>query len=211
MVTVLERDLGVRYNPAKRSDDVPLETADVFIHGAVLGDGGICGTLPLVNIAVGRRLGYPLKMVLAHSKKRGIGHVFSRWDAPPCDRFNIESAGRGLSCEPDEYYLSGDFAMSKAEANACGLLKSLTPREELADFLGARALCWDDCGNRPKALEAMVFAHGLWPENAMMRNWIRREMTRWKQELDERKPRGFHTFSRARRSISGSPNGRWSG
>lgn len=61
MITVLQRDLGVRYNPAKSPEDVPLTLEDTFIHGIIQGEGGTCNSLPVVYVAVGRRLGYPLK------------------------------------------------------------------------------------------------------------------------------------------------------
>jgi hypothetical protein len=191
MITVLQRDCGVRYNPAKIGDDVPLDTADVFVHGAIEGEGGLCGTLPVLYVGVGRRLGYPLKLVLAHSKKRGIGHAFARWDDPPRARLNIEASGKGLNCDPDDRYRTGDFEMPKAEEKACGLLKSLTPREELAIFVSYRAKRWMVFGNRPKAVEAFVWSHGLWPENAMIWNWIARTITDWQKEVEARKPPGF--------------------
>ncbi len=34
MITVLQRDLGVRYNPAKIAPDAPFDTADSFLHGS---------------------------------------------------------------------------------------------------------------------------------------------------------------------------------
>jgi hypothetical protein len=63
LVTVLQRDKGVRYNPFKKSSDAPFDTADLFIHGIIQGNGGTCATMPVVYVAVGRRLGYPLKLV----------------------------------------------------------------------------------------------------------------------------------------------------
>src|SRR5688572_3772754 len=42
MITVLQRDLGVRYNPEKIPLDVPLDTEDSFIHGVLHGNGGTC-------------------------------------------------------------------------------------------------------------------------------------------------------------------------
>ena len=62
LVRVVQGKFGVRYNPAKRPPDAPLETADTFIHGALVGEGGTCASLPVVFAAVGRRLGYPLEV-----------------------------------------------------------------------------------------------------------------------------------------------------
>ncbi len=190
MVTHLERDLGIHYNAIKSSPTSELAPDDCFVQGALLGDGGICGTLPLVNIAVGRRLGYPLKLVLAHNKREHVGHAFARWDEP-LERFNVDSAGRGLKRETDEFYLSGQFAMSRQEAAACGFLKSLTPRQELANFLASRAHCLQRAGQRNRSMEAMICAHGIWPEALAIANWLRIEFTKWKKELDVRTPHGF--------------------
>src|SRR5207244_190021 len=85
LVTVLQRDLGLRYHKAEVPEAAEFETADQFIFGAIQGNGGTCATIPIVVIAVGRRLGYPLKLV---STK---GHFFARWDDPSGERFNIEA------------------------------------------------------------------------------------------------------------------------
>ena len=73
LVTVLERDLGVRYNPARVRDPkfqdphciVPdfSDSRDLFIHGILDGPGGTCSSMPVIYTAVGRRLGYPMKLV----------------------------------------------------------------------------------------------------------------------------------------------------
>jgi hypothetical protein len=78
LVTLVSKHHGVRYNSAKIPQDVPLDTTDSFIHGALFGDGGTCASLPVVFTAVGRRLGYPLKLVSTRSGD--IGHLFARWD-----------------------------------------------------------------------------------------------------------------------------------
>src|ERR1051325_1220359 len=40
LVTALQFECGVRYNPAKRDPDVPFEVADSFIFGIIQGEGG---------------------------------------------------------------------------------------------------------------------------------------------------------------------------
>ena len=91
MTTLLWRELGIRYNPAKIPEDVPFDTADTFIYGAVLGEGGTCATLPVVYAAVGRRLGYPIKLVAC------ARHLFARWQGEGGERFNIEVNYTGTS------------------------------------------------------------------------------------------------------------------
>jgi hypothetical protein len=63
MISVLQKVFGVYYNPAKKPIDAPFDTEDIFIHGALVGGGGTCASLPVIYAAVGRRLGYPLKLV----------------------------------------------------------------------------------------------------------------------------------------------------
>jgi len=75
LVTVLQKDLGVRYNPARIRDVDFKRPEDLFIHGMIdSGNGGTCVSMPVLYAAVGHRLGYPLKLVLAKA------HVFVRWD-----------------------------------------------------------------------------------------------------------------------------------
>src|SRR5205085_7410862 len=72
MAVVLYEDFGVRYNPARISAPAPSEdddhfffdSRDVFLHG-LLGStrSGTCSSMPVLYVAIGRRLGYPLKLV----------------------------------------------------------------------------------------------------------------------------------------------------
>jgi hypothetical protein len=151
LITALQRQLGVRFNPAKIPEDAPLEPEDSFIHGVLQGPGGTCATMPVVYIAVGRRLGYPLKLVAASSTT--AGHLFVRWDGGG-ERFNIEAAAQGLVCHPDDYYRQGRYQLPPGtEKHGC-LLRSMTPREALSTFLGERGHCWLDASNLRQALDS---------------------------------------------------------
>ncbi|HUY90806.1 MAG TPA: hypothetical protein VMV10_18875 [Pirellulales bacterium] len=73
MITVLQRSLGVSYNPASMTG--PYNATDSrthFIHGPLTGFGGTCVSLPVLYLAIGRRLNYPLKLVEAKE------HYFAR-------------------------------------------------------------------------------------------------------------------------------------
>ena len=76
MITVLMLDLGVRYHPERIRNVDFARPEDLFLHGLVEGDGGTCCSLPVLYVAIGRRLGYPLKLV------EGPEHLFLRWDDP---------------------------------------------------------------------------------------------------------------------------------
>lgn len=130
LITVLQRDMGVRYNPAKIPEDAPFDTADSFIHGAIQGSGGTCATLPVVYAAVGRRLGYPIKLVSTRGKSSG--HLFARWDDPNTgERLNIEATNQGLSTPTDEYFRSDPHHRydlpPEAEKEGCHLHLENTP------------------------------------------------------------------------------------
>jgi hypothetical protein len=189
MVTVLQRDLGLRYNPDKIPEDAPLDTADVFIHGAVLGNGGTCGSLPVVYVAVGRRLGYPLTLVSA--RREPWGHSFARWDDPKGERFNIEATNQGLNVFPDDYYRTGGYEITPEQEQKGCLLRSKTARQELAGFLAERGFGWLDVGRQRKAVEALGWAFALHPENRMYWNTFSKKLDDWRAELQRLEPPGF--------------------
>jgi hypothetical protein len=58
MITHLQRDLGVRYHPERKADESVFRPEDSFLHGILHGQGGTCGSMPVLYTAVGRRLGY---------------------------------------------------------------------------------------------------------------------------------------------------------
>jgi hypothetical protein len=189
LITVLQRDLGVQYNPAKVDPGNPPSTPDVFLHGAIFGDGGTCASLPILYTAVGRRLGYPLKLVEAVAGD--YGHLFVRWDDPIGERFNIEGTNRGLTTPPDDYYRTGIYSVSPdLERKGC-LLRSLTPRQELSGFLAQRAFLWERAGNLRQAVKAWTWAYGLYPEKFLTWNSLVRLVNGWHERLEARKPPRF--------------------
>ena len=100
LITVLQQDCGVRYNPERIREVDFSDSGDLFLHG-LLGEDrtGTCVSLPVLYVALGRRLGYPLKLVTTN------GHIFARWQSTDGkERFNIEGTNQGLSCFEDAYY-----------------------------------------------------------------------------------------------------------
>src|SRR5207245_2315525 len=68
LATVLQQDCGVHYDPGLVDrDDFFSRPESLFIHGVIQGRGGTCSSLPPVYVAVGRRLGYPLRLAQTHS------------------------------------------------------------------------------------------------------------------------------------------------
>jgi len=158
LVTVLQQDLGVRYNPARIRDVDFTRAEDLFIHGMIAGDnGGTCVSMPVLYAAVGRRLGYPLKLVLAKA------HVFVRWEDAGGERFNIEATNQGMNSFDDEYYKTWPQKMTPAEIAGGVYFKSLGAAEELALFLATRGHCLLDNGRTSEAQIAYAWAHHLAP------------------------------------------------
>jgi hypothetical protein len=190
LVTVLQRDMGVRYNPAKIADDAPVgKLEDVFLHGVIQGPGGTCATLPVVYAAVGRRLGYPIRLVSA--KGDTATHLFCRWEATGGERLNLEASGHGLTCPPDVYYRSGRYRITPEEEEAGVFLKSLTPVMEFAGFLGQRALCCEREGDLRGCVDSFAWASALFPENKFLLNTLKVKVNEWGQRLRARTPPGF--------------------
>ncbi|MBL7221878.1 MAG: hypothetical protein ISS69_17345 [Phycisphaerae bacterium] len=156
LLQVLQEDLGVKYDMTAKDNFAFNDSRVAFIHGMIpakgrtIADtpGGTCTSMPVMYVAVGRHLGYPLKLVTTNA------HIFVRWDGrehpEPAwrERFNIEGAGKGFSSFEDDYYKTWPLKTTDYQVRANRYLISLTPREELAQFLAARGHCASD-NNRP--------------------------------------------------------------
>ena len=166
---VLQEDLGVHYDMHRVTNINFTNSKDLFIHG-MIGDsnGGTCASMPILYAAVGRRLGYPIKLSTTRE------HVFNRWEgmdsANPTwrQRFNFESTGPGFSTFSDDYYKKWPKAVSDFEVKNCGYLRTLTPAEELAEFFADRGHCLLDNGHLHEAQLAYGFAHQLAPDSRLM-------------------------------------------
>lgn len=168
LAVVLSEDCGIHYDPVRKSTPETAQTRDgffsdpdsVFLTG-LLGPErkGTCSSMPVLYVAVGRELGYPLK--LASTK----GHLFVRWEGGG-ERFNIEATGHGLNRFDDVYYRHWPFEITPEEERAEGYLKSMTQVEELAAFLSIRGMCFSEAGKTQQSAEAFQAATGLAPHCA---------------------------------------------
>lgn len=179
LLQVLQEEFSVRYNPDRAADanfqDPKClnpdfrDSRDLFIHGIINGPGGTCASMPVLYVAVGRRLGYPLKLVESR------GHLFFRWDDPLgqrlglSERFNVEGSGFGINSFPDEYYRTWPEPWTAAETAANVYLRSFSPRAELAAFLCTRAECLHDNDRVDEAIQAYQFACALAPNDPRYR------------------------------------------
>jgi len=165
LVVVLAEDFHVHYaadkiaaaGEAGMDDGFFADSRTVFLHGLTGPEHqGTCSSMPVLYVAVGRRLGYPLKLVTTK------GHLFVRWEGGG-ERFNIEATGHGVNRFQDDYYRHWPFEISHSEEVAEGYLKSLTPAEEFAAFLSIRGMCLRQSGRLEEAAEAFAAAALLAP------------------------------------------------
>lgn len=185
LVTVLQQDFKVRYNPDRIHGIDFRDSRDLFIHGLLEEPhAGTCASMPVLYVAVGRRLGYPLKLVLTQ------GHIFARWESPDGrERFNIECASRGMLSFSDEYYKTWPIPITDEQARRQRYLISLGPAEELAVFLDSRGHCLLDNGRIPEARVAYERACRLDPLRPAHRCWL--------NEVDAKKSASVGQFVRA--------------
>jgi hypothetical protein len=162
---VLIEDYEVHYDTQRKAGPLSTQMDDgffaeprsLFLHG-LLGPEriGTCSSLPVLYVAVGRQLGYPLKLVTTK------GHLFVRWEGEG-ERFNVEATGHGLNRFDDDYYRHWPFELGAEEEKAAGYLQSLTPSEELAAFLSVRGMCLREQGRFAEATDTFAAAARLAP------------------------------------------------
>jgi hypothetical protein len=184
MISVLKTKYRVGYSAKWKHvtpetevpDDFGRDSRDQFIHAILDGEGGTCGSLPVLIVAVGRRIGMPLKLVKAYRI------LFIRWDDPKGnwnspdgapnpsqgEVFNIEATGPDVHRLSDAEYRYRWPRAIPAEYLSAGIyLTSLTPEQELAEFLAARAYCLVRNGRIAHGVAAMRWACRLAPHNSL--------------------------------------------
>jgi hypothetical protein len=180
LLQVLQQDLGVKYDMTVADNFAFDDSRVAFIHGMIPGpaqaivdtSGGTCASMPVMYVAVGRRLGYPLRLVTTNS------HIFVRWDGHghpnPAwrERFNIEGSGEGFHSFDDDYYLTWPVPITEHEARVNGHLVSLTPMQELAEFLSARGHCAMDNGQYAFAARCYENAYRYDTRRPAYRSWF---------------------------------------
>ncbi len=173
LVTVLQQDCGVRYNPDRINDPDFTKPGDFFIHGMIpaggpdgtrVVSGGTCVSMPVLYTSVARRLGYPVSLVTTK------GHVFARWEDEN-ERLNIEATGQGLNVYDDEFYTTWPSEITQREIEAFGLLRSLDADEQLALFLASTGHAYHDSGHLPEAIRTYTLASRLDPDNELYRGY----------------------------------------
>jgi hypothetical protein len=169
MEYVFRAQFGIKYDPKVREATAtgkPWTTTDsteIFING-LLGDKrtGTCSSLPTFAIAVGRRLGYPLHLILVPN------HTLYRWDDGK-EVFNLQPHEAGSEVKPDEYFhrWPRQWTVDDCRMNERTKvwLHPLTPRKEVSKFLCNRALVLRDTRHYTEAMEAIRAAERFDPVN----------------------------------------------
>jgi hypothetical protein len=183
MSEVLYEDYNIRYNPkwiaapgTEQADDhFFADSRDILIHGLTDNQRmGTCSSMPVLYIALGRRLGYPLKLAKAK------GHLFMRWDSPT-EKFDMDATGKGLNKYDDEEYKQWPFPLSEQDIKDEDYLKSLSPTEELSVFLSIRGECQTEAGQLGDALASFNLAYKYvptWKGNQVLLSHARARLTR---------------------------------
>lgn len=151
------------------------------VHAVLDGDTGTCLTLTILYVALGRRLGYPLKLVRTHQ------HMFARWDEPG-ERFNIECTVEGFDSPEDEHYLEWPKPLTPEEVQYEGFLRSLSPREELAEFMFHRALYLTLNNRFREAVLGYIWASNLAPDTWRLRDILEEFVKGWRLSVNVRMP-----------------------
>ena len=133
---------------------------DVFISGLLLNRRGTCSSFPVLLVALGRRLGYPLYL------KTTLGHMFCCWD-DGSERFNLDTNGDAVDTPPDEYYLTdpsfGSTGRSLESLQHERKMVNLTNGESLGIFIETAGYSIEARGNSTLAsihyAIAMRFLH----------------------------------------------------
>jgi len=134
------------------------DPSNLFLNGIVERRRGTCVSMPLLYVALGWRLGYPIRLVNVPL------HCFARWDDGR-NRVNIEATGYGQT-QPDDHY-EREFFVTRECRDRGGYLSSLTTRQTLALMLLARAGYWKAHGETRREVEDALRARLLYPDSPL--------------------------------------------
>lgn len=151
----------------------PLNPGDpslTFLHGLIDTRRGTCASMPVLYMAIGHRLGWPLKAVVSKD------HLWCRWDDGKTaeeggKRFNLEATsaasegGMGsFSSTTDREYIQ-TLGTTQLALTSGSDLTSLTPRQTLGVYLQARAGYWAAQARWDRAEADLLLARACFPEN----------------------------------------------
>jgi hypothetical protein len=179
--TILVQDLGIQYNPAialpQLDGKIPTmasaaNSKDMFIHG-LLGEShlGTCASMPVLYVAIARRLGYPVNLAAAKM------HYYVRYEDWNNKHLNIEATStQGFFTPTDDEYKNGQLPCTDEEIKEYGWLRPLTNKELLGNFLETRGICLGDTKRYAEAKEMFLFSSSCFPETPLRKASLQTEL-----------------------------------
>jgi hypothetical protein len=174
MVTLLKhpKGLNVRYQPTAIGNTLFTDSRDDFLHGLLTRRLGTCTSLPVLYVAIGRRLGYPMYLAVAK------GHVLCQWLELDGSHVNLEGSNAGGGeLHPDKHYHHWPCPLTRDDLMSGRCLRPLTPAEELGLFLETRGHVLTDNGRFDEAHAAYRDAHRVssgWSQRDVHLSWLDR-------------------------------------
>lgn len=165
LATYLTRERGIRYHEKYSQDQKEgrnskyLEPGAVLVHGLIDTLRGTCSNMPVLHVAIGRRLGLPVSLA-------AVGpHYVCRYDDGKV-HYNIEATytGPGFVSDSDDDYIKHDGLPQKAVTTGSDF-RSLTAREMLGVFVGMRARYYWDTNQYDRADRDYTLAKVLYPNH----------------------------------------------
>jgi hypothetical protein len=162
---------GVKYTGDKLDPSKPEQS---FVYGLIDRRVGTCASMPVLYMAIGHRLGWPIHGVVSKD------HMWARWDdGIPADkggkRFNLEATtatsdglmGEFASTTDEEY--AKDLGTPQIAVRSGSDMTSLTPRETLGVYLQSRAAYWQHHGDWQRCEADLLIAVACFPKNRDIR------------------------------------------
>ena len=165
LATYLTRECGIRYDEKYSQEQKQgkvsryTEPGALLLHGLIDTKRGTCANMPVLHVAIGRRLGWPVSLA-------AVGpHYVCRYDDGKV-HYNIEATytGPGFVSDSDEEYMKNDHLPRRAKTSGSDF-RSLTAREMLGVFISARARYYRDTNRFGKADCDYALARVLYPNH----------------------------------------------
>jgi|GEM_PF-2108232 len=143
--TVLFDQEGYAY---EKDPSAVINTRFAFLNHVLDTRRGTCYTLPMLYMAVARRLGYPIHPVEVP------GHLFLRYLVSNLKNHNIEVTTQGAFCT-DKSYVE-NFSVPPKAIRIGGYMRSLSMREYMAELILTNAMNYNEMMEFDKAI---VYGH----------------------------------------------------
>lgn len=168
MAVLLKRGIGIGYQPTAIGNYIFADSRDDLLHGLLTRKLGTCTSLPVLCVAIGRRLGYPMHLAVAK------GHVLCQWRNDDGSHLNFEISGNDGECSKydDAHYHNWPRPMTALDIGSGHYLRPLTRAEELALFLETRGHCLVDNRRFDEARQAYAAAFRAAPQWSEFDNHI---------------------------------------